>query len=61
MPMLDYHYIFLVVSLALFGFGLGGVTACYFSSKTSLKDNFGRLAIFAMVFSIEAGGGPEGI
>jgi predicted membrane-bound spermidine synthase len=50
--MLDYHYTFLVVSLALFGLGLGGVIAYYFSSsKTSLKDNFGRLAILAIVFS----------
>jgi hypothetical protein len=49
--MLDYQYTFLVVSLALFGLGLGGVIAYYLSSKTSLKDNFGRLAILAIFFS----------
>ena len=49
--MLDYHYTFLVVSLALFGLGLGGIIAYYLSSKTSLKDNFSRLAILAIAFS----------
>lgn len=49
---LDYHYTFLVVSLALFGLGLGGVIANYLSSKTSQKDNFARLAILAIVFSV---------
>lgn len=50
--MLDYHYTFLVVSLALFGLGLGGVLAHYFSSKTSTKDNFARLAILGLTFSL---------
>ena len=50
--MLDYHYTFLVVSLALFGIGLGGVTAHYFSSKTSTKDNFSRLAILSIAFAL---------
>jgi MFS family permease len=50
--MLDYHYTFLVVSLALFGLGLGGVFAHYLSSKTSLKDNFSRLAILSIIFSL---------
>ncbi len=49
--MLDYHYTFLVVSLALFGLGLGGVIAHYLSSKTSLKDNFSRLASLSIAFS----------
>ena len=49
--MLDYHYTFLVVSLALFGLGLGGVIAHYLSSKISLKDNFSRLAILSIAFS----------
>ncbi|MCL4429922.1 MAG: hypothetical protein M1167_04130, partial [Chloroflexi bacterium] len=50
--MLDYHYTFLVVSLALFGIGLGGVLAHYLTSKTSLKDNFSRLAILSIAFSL---------
>jgi hypothetical protein len=50
--MLDYHYTFLVVSLALFGIGLGGVAAHYFSSKTSIKDNFSRLAILSIAFAM---------
>ena len=50
--MLDYHYTFLVVSLALFGIGLGGVTAHYFSSKTSIKDNFSRLATLSIAFAL---------
>jgi hypothetical protein len=49
---LDYHFTFLVVSLALFGLGLGGVLAHYFSSKTSMKDNFSRLAILSLAFSL---------
>ena len=49
--MLDYHYSFLVVSVAMFGLGLGGVIAQYYSSKTFLKDNFSGLAILAVFFS----------
>ena len=49
--MLDYHYSFLVVSVAMFGLGLGGVIAQRYSSKAFLKDNFGRLAVLAVVFS----------
>lgn len=49
--MLDYHYTFLVVSLALFGLGLGGVIAHYLSRKNSIKDNFSRLAVLAIAFS----------
>lgn len=50
--MLDYHYTFLVVSLALFGIGLGGIIAQRYSSKTPSKENFGKLAILAIVFSL---------
>ena len=50
--MLDYHYTFLVVSLALFGLGLGGVSAYYCSSKISSKVNFSGLAILSVVFSL---------
>jgi len=50
--MLDYHYTFLVVSLALFGISLGGVIAHYFSSKTSIKDNFSRLTILSIAFAL---------
>ena len=50
--MLDYHYTFLVVSLAMFGLGLGGVIAQHFSSKTPLKNSFSRLAIMAVIFSL---------
>lgn len=48
----DFHYTFLVVSLALFGLGLGGVLAHYLSSKSSIKDNFSRLAILSIAFSL---------
>lgn len=49
--MLDYHYSFLVISVAIFGLGLGGIIAHYYSSKTFLKDNFNGLAILAVIFS----------
>lgn len=48
---LDYHYTFLVVSLALFGLGLGGVATHYLSRKT-VQDNFSRLGILAIAFSL---------
>lgn len=50
--MLDYHYTFLVVSLALFGLGLGGVIAHYLTSKLSLKDNLARIAFLIFIFSL---------
>src|SRR5512147_1782074 len=49
--MLDYHYTFLVVSLALFGLGLGGVGAHYLS-RTSANDTFSRLAILSISSSL---------
>lgn len=48
---LDYHFTFLVVSLALFGLGLGGVAAHYLSRKMR-QDNFSRLAVLAIAFSL---------
>lgn len=50
--MLDYHYTFLVVSLALFGLSLGGVLASRFTGKTSVQDNLGRLALLVVTFSL---------
>ncbi len=51
--MLDYHYTFLVVSLALFGLGLGGVLAYYFSKRVVFsKKVFSRVAILNLFFSL---------
>ena len=50
--MLDYHYTFLVVSLAMFGLGIGGFIAQYFSSKTLLSNSFSRLAVMTVLFSL---------
>src|SRR4030067_2914771 len=49
---LDYHYSFLVVSLALFGLGIGGLFAQAFSSKTPPNENFGKLSIITLLFSL---------
>src|SRR3990170_2679015 len=48
---LDYHYSFLVVSLALFGLGVGGLFAQAFSSRTPPNENFGKLSIMTILFS----------
>lgn len=50
--MLDYHYTFLVVSIAMTGLGLGGAIAQYLSSKIPLNNNFMKLAVMAIVFSL---------
>ena len=49
--MFSYHYTFLVVSLALFGLGLGGIFAQSFSSKMPIEKTFSRLSVLSTVFS----------
>ncbi len=49
--MFSYHYTFLVVSLALFGLGLGGILAQTFSSNMPLNKTFSRLAVLSTIFS----------
>ena len=34
-PMLRYHYVFLIISLAIFGMGIGGFLAYHFAQRTS--------------------------
>jgi hypothetical protein len=50
--MLDYQYTFLIVSVAVFGLGLGGIIAQAFSSKMALNETFGKLAIMAIGSSL---------
>ncbi len=49
--MLDYHYTFLVISLAVFGLGLGGVIAQRLSRKSSLNNSLGKIAILSVSFA----------
>ncbi len=48
----DYHYAFLVVSLALFGLGLGGIFVEPLLGKVTLNKTFGRLAILSTLFCL---------
>jgi hypothetical protein len=50
--MLDYHYTFLVVSIALFGLGLGGITAQIFSCKASIDNKFKILTMLTATLSL---------
>lgn len=50
---LFYHYVFLVVSLALLGLGAGGIFVHLFRPRIPHKDSrFGSLALFASLFSL---------
>src|SRR4030067_1555628 len=48
--LLDYHYSFLVVSLALFGLGIGGLFSQTFSSRKPPNENFCKLSIMKIFF-----------
>ena len=49
--MLDYHYTFLIISMALFGLGIGGLFAQRFSGDKPPGYTFSRLALMSIVFS----------
>jgi len=49
--MLDYHYTFLIISMALFGLGIGGLFAQGFSSEKHQDCTFSRLALMGIGFS----------
>ena len=50
---LSYHYVFLAVSLALLGLGVGGILVHLFRPHTpSGHSRFGSLALFASLFSL---------
>ena len=51
--MLSYHYVFLAVSLALLGLGVGGIFVHFFRPHIpSGHSRFGSLALFASLFSL---------
>ncbi len=51
--MLSYHYVFLAVSLALLGLGVGGIFVHFFRPHIpSEHSRFGSLALFASLFSL---------
>ncbi|MDO8687215.1 MAG: hypothetical protein Q7K41_01365, partial [Dehalococcoidales bacterium] len=48
-----YHFVFLVISLALFGLGTGGIFVHLFRSQVGHGDNrFSSLALFASLFAL---------
>ena len=47
----SYHYTFLIVSIALFGLGLGGILAQIVSTRKSLNKSLSILAILSIVVS----------
>ena len=50
---LNYHYVFLVVSLTLLGLGTGGIFVHFFRPRIPRGDSrFGSLALFASLFSL---------
>src|SRR3972149_2766121 len=49
--MLDYHFTFLIISVSLFGLGIGGLFAQSFSSDKPSSYIFTRLALMGIVFS----------
>jgi hypothetical protein len=51
--MLSYHYVFLAVSLALLGLGVGGILVHFFRPQIPRGDNrFGSLALLASLLSL---------
>jgi hypothetical protein len=51
--LLSYHYVFVVLSLALLGLGLGGMFVHFFRSQIPIEeDRFGVLAFFTSLYSL---------